>query len=112
MAVTPHREPSLLQALTPLLFLIGLLAGAVYLFGDSAAGGPSQIALMLAAGVGIIVALRNGYQFREVEQGIVHGISLSMGAILILLVVGSVIGTWILSGVVPTMIYYLSLIHI
>jgi Na+:H+ antiporter, NhaC family len=50
--------------------------------------------------------VRNGYRWREIERGVVHGISLAMGAILILLVVGSVIGTWILSGVVPTMIYY------
>lgn len=101
-----HRAPSLVQALLPILVLIAMLAGSVYLFGDGAAGGPNQIALMLAAGVGIIVALRNGYEWKEIERGIVHGISLSMGAILILLVVGSVIGTWILSGVVPTMIYY------
>lgn len=106
MAESTHRAPTLGQALLPIVILIGLLAGSVYLFGDGAAGGPNQIALMLAAGVGIIVALRNGYQWKEVERGIVHGISLSMGAILILLVVGSVIGTWILSGVVPTMIYY------
>jgi Na+:H+ antiporter, NhaC family len=53
-----------------------------------------------------LVGLRNGYRWKEIERGIVHGISLAMGAILILLVVGSVIGTWILAGVVPTMIYY------
>lgn len=94
------------QALLPVIVLIGLLAGSVYLFGDGSSGGPNQIALILAAGVGIIVGLRNGYTWKEIEHGIVHGISLSMGAILILLVVGSVIGTWILSGVVPTMIYY------
>src|SRR5690606_36494735 len=82
------------------------LATAVYLFGDGASSGPNQIALILAAAVGAIVAMRNGYSWREVERGIVNGISMAMGAILILLVVGSVIGTWILAGVVPTMIYY------
>lgn len=106
MDARSSREPSLGQALLPILVLIGLLAASVYLFGDGAAGGPNQIALILAAGVGIIVGMRNGHSWKEIERGIVHGIGLSMGAILILLVVGSVIGTWILAGVVPTMIYY------
>ena len=83
-----------------------LLAGSVYLFGDASSSGPNQIALMLSAAVAAIVGLRNGYSWSEVERGIVHSISLAMSAILILLVVGSVIGTWILGGVVPTMIYY------
>jgi NhaC family Na+:H+ antiporter len=61
---------------------------------------------MLSAGVAIIIGVRLGYPWRELERGIVRGISLSMGAMLILLIVGGLIGTWILSGVVPTMIYY------
>ena len=103
---TTRREPTLGQALIPVVVLIGLLASSVYLFGDGSSGGPNQIALILAAAVGALVSLRNGYTWKEIERGIVHGISLAMGAILILLVVGSVIGTWILAGVVPTMIYY------
>jgi Na+:H+ antiporter, NhaC family len=106
MDAKEKRAPSLRQAFLPVIILIALLAGSVYLFGDGSSGGPNQIALMLASGAGIIVGMRNGYSWREIERGIVHGISLAMAAILILLVVGSVIGTWILSGVVPTMIYY------
>ncbi len=100
------REPSLGQAVLPVLVLVGLLASAVYMFGDDASSGANQIALILAAATGAVVALSNGYTWKEVERGIVKGISMSMAAILILLVVGSVIGTWILGGVVPTMIYY------
>ncbi len=100
------RAPSLAVSSLPVLVLIGLLASSVYLFGDGSSGGPNQIALMLAAGVGIVLGLRLGFSWKELEQGIVHGISLSMAAVLILLVVGSLIGTWILGGVVPTMIYY------
>ena len=103
---TVKREPGLGQALLPVLVLIGLLASSVYLFGDGASSGANQIALLLAAGVATVIGMRNGWTWREVERGIVHGISLAMGAILILLVVGSVIGSWILAGVVPTMIYY------
>ena len=100
------REPSLFEAALPVLVLIGLLAASVVLFGDGSSSGPNQLALILAAMVGAVVGLRLGFSWREMEKGIVHGISLAMGAILILLVVGSVIGTWILAGVVPTMIYY------
>jgi NhaC family Na+:H+ antiporter len=100
------RDPSLAQALFPVIVLVGLLASSVALYGDGSSAGPNQIALILAAAVGALVALRNGYTWKEIQDGIVHGISLATGAILILLVVGSVIGTWILAGVVPTMIYY------
>jgi len=100
------KAPSLAQALVPVLVLVGLLAASVAIYGDSSSSGPNQIALILAAGVGTLVGLRLGFSWKEIEAGIVHGISLSMGAVLILLVVGSLIGTWILSGVVPTMIYY------
>jgi Na+:H+ antiporter, NhaC family len=106
MVEPTKRDPTLAQAVIPLVVLVGLLAASVYLFGDGSSGGPNQIALILGTGVAIIIAMRNGYRWKEVERGMVHGISLSMGAVLILLVVGSVIGTWILAGVVPTMIYY------
>ena len=98
--------PTLAHALLPVAVLIGLLSASVYLFGDGSSQGPNQIALTLAAGVGILVGVRLGYPWKELERGIVRGISLAMGAMLILLVVGALIGTWILSGVVPTMIYY------
>ncbi|HEY9449703.1 MAG TPA: Na+/H+ antiporter NhaC [Gemmatimonadaceae bacterium] len=106
MTDTHKPEPTLGQALLPVAVLIGLLAASVYLFGDSSSSGPNQIALMLSATAAALVGMRNGYRWKEIERGIVHSISLAMGAILILLMVGSVIGTWILGGVVPTMIYY------
>lgn len=101
-----RRDPSLLQALIPIVVLIGLLTSSVLLFGDGSSSGPNQLALILAAMTGALIGARNGYSWRELQRGIVHGISLSTGAVLILLMVGSLIGTWILSGTVPTMIYY------
>lgn len=100
------RTPSLALSLIPVVALVVLLAGSVALFGDSNSGGPNQIALILAAVVGVTMGLRLGHSWKDLEKGIVHGISLSMGATLILLVVGALIGAWILSGTVPTMIYY------
>ena len=100
------RPATALQALGPLGLLIALLAGSVYLFGDGSSSGPNQIALMLAAAAAALVGLRNGHPWKAIEDGIRRSLSVSMGAILILLVVGALIGTWILAGVVPTMIYY------
>lgn len=100
------RKPSLLQALTPLLLLAALLGTAVYLFADNASYGANQVALMLAAGVAAIIGIRNGLSWGDIQEGMVTGISLAIGPIFILLAVGALIGTWILSGTVPTLIMY------
>jgi NhaC family Na+:H+ antiporter len=100
------RDPSLVQALTPVVFLIGMLSASVYLFGDGSSGGPNQIALFFSAAVAAGIGLVNGYSWRDLQSGIVQGISLALGAVLILLVVGALIGTWILAGTVPAMIAY------
>jgi NhaC family Na+:H+ antiporter len=57
-------------------------------------------------GVAAIIGMKNGYTWEHIEQGIVSGISMALGACLILLAVGSLIGTWMLAGTVPTLIYY------
>jgi len=106
MPTSPVRAPGLAEALVPIVVLIGLLASSVYLFADNSSYGPNQIALMLAAMVAALFGWRNGYSWRDMQKGIVHGISLSTGAVLILLMVGALIGSWILAGTVPTMIYY------
>lgn len=100
------RTPSYLQALVPLIALIAMLAASVWLFGDSSSYGPNQIALLIAAAIGSLIALTNGYHWDEIQAGIVEGISIALGAILIILMVGALIGTWLLAGVVPTLIYY------
>ncbi|MBD8524495.1 Na+/H+ antiporter NhaC [Pseudomarimonas arenosa] len=102
--VVNERQPTLLQSLTPLVLLMGLLALSVYLFADNSSYGPNQIVLLLCACVAGVIALRNGLKWKDIEQAIVHGISISTNALLILLAVGSLIGTWILCGTVPTMI--------
>lgn len=103
---TNNKKPSLLDALFPIVILLGLLALAVYFFGDDSSSGPNQIALILCSGLACLIGLKNGYKRREIEEGIIKGISITLGAILILLAVGSLIGTWLLAGTVPTMIYF------
>jgi NhaC family Na+:H+ antiporter len=106
MEQTQVRAPSLLDAILPMLVLILLLAASVILFGSDSSYGPNQIALFIAAGVAIIIGLKNGYSWSDLEAAMVKGISLSLAAVLILLAVGALIGTWLLSGTVPTLIYY------
>ena len=100
------RAPSTLQALTPLTLLILMLGSSVLLFGDDSSYGPNQIALLMAAAIGSLIALRNGYAWEQIQAGITGGIAIALGAVLILLMVGALIGTWLLGGVVPTLIYY------
>ena len=106
MTEATHREPSMLDALVPVISLVALLASSVYLYGADSSYGANQIALLLGAGIAAIIGIKNGISWKTIEEGIVHGISVSLGAVLILLAVGSLIGTWMLSGTVPTLIYY------
>ncbi|GAW96217.1 MULTISPECIES: Na+/H+ antiporter NhaC [Colwellia] len=101
-----NKKPTMLDAFIPVITLIALLTLAVTYFGDSSSYGPNQIALLISMGVAVVIGIKNGYNWHELEKAIIHGISLSLGAILILFAVGSLIGTWLLSGTVPTMIYY------
>ena len=99
------KTPTMLQALIPVATLVSLLAMSVYLFGSDSSYGANQIALLFAGGIGVIIAIRNGHRWQDLEQAIVHGIGTAMGAMLILLSVGALIGSWMLSGTVPTMIW-------
>ena len=99
-------KPTILQALLPILFLIVALFINVRIFGDAALDGSNQIILMLSAGVASIVALRLGYKWKKIRTSIVKSISSALSSIIILLLIGSLAGTWLLSGVVPAMIYY------
>ncbi|KAA2284505.1 Na+/H+ antiporter NhaC [Arenimonas fontis] len=106
------REPSLWQALLPLVVLFILLGLSVYLYADNSSYGANQIALLLAGGVAALMGLRNGMRWTDIQDAVSHGIAISTSAILILLAVGALIGTWILSGAVPTLIHYgLLLMH-
>lgn len=103
---TKHKQASLLDALLPIIALMVMLTAAVYLFSSDSSSGANQIALIMAACVALMVGVKNGYSWKEMEEGIVLSVSMATGAMLILFTVGSLIGAWILSGTVPTMIYY------
>ena len=100
------RNISLGQALIPILVLIMLLGMNVYVFEADATYGSNQFALLFSAGVASILGLMNGVNFNQILDKIAQNIQSTTPAILILLLVGSLAGTWLLSGVVPVMIYY------
>ncbi len=104
--MTIKREPTLLEAFIPVIFLIILLSINVGIFGDAALDGSNQIVLILSAAVAALVAMRAGFRWNELQDGIVKSISSAMTSLLILLLIGSLAGTWLLSGIVPAMIYY------
>ena len=99
------RAPSLLDALLPIIVLIALLALTIVLFGVDAANGPLQVALLLAAAFASLIALKNGHTIVKIREAAVSGVSSAMGAIFILLAVGALIGTWNMSGTIPTVVH-------
>ena len=104
--MTTPKSPTLLDALIPIAALVLMLAISVYLFGSDSSSGPNQIVLTMAAAIASIVAIRNGHKWFDLQAAIIEGISTAMIAILILLSVGALIGTWLMAGTVPSLIYY------
>jgi len=100
------RDASLIDSMIPIFSLVLMLSVSVYLFGSDSSYGPNQIALILCAGIAAIVAIKNGHAWQSILDSIVKSIGTAMGALLIFLCVGALIGTWLISGTVPTLIYY------
>lgn len=96
----------ILYAFLPLLTLVVLLTTSIVLFGSSATSGASQVALFCASGIAIVCAVLKGVSWGKLEKAIGQSIAITTNAMLILLLVGTMIGVWIVSGTVPTMIYY------
>lgn len=101
-----YQRPSLFQAFIPIIFLVIALFINVGIFGDASLDGSNQIILIVSAGVAALVALKLGHKWKEIQEGMVKSISSAMSSIIILLLIGSLAGTWLLSGIVPAMIYY------
>ena len=94
------------MAVLPVVILVGLLALNVIIFGDNALLGSNQIVLIFSAAVATALALKKGAIWEQLQKGAVNSIKIATPAILVLLLVGALSGTWMLSGIIPTMIYY------
>ncbi len=105
-------EPTLIESIIPIVFLIFLLSLNVIFWGDSTLDGSNQIALMTAAALAAGLGSRLGFKWIDMRNQIVKTIDSAMPAILILLLIGALAGTWLISGVVPALIYYgLDILH-
>lgn len=100
-------------ALIPIVVLVSMLALVIKVFGTDAIAGGSQIALLVASSVAALIAVVVcRCKWSTLEKSIVDNIRTSASAIIILLLIGAIAGTWMLSGVVPTLMYYgLQIIH-
>lgn len=107
-----QKTPTLFVSFIPIIFLIILLTFNVIFWKDDTLSGSNQVALLLAGAVGAIIATRLGVNWEKIRDSIVNTIGKSMQAILILLLIGALSGTWLLSGTIPTLIYYgLDVLH-
>ena len=96
--------PPLWLSLVPVGFLVGFLfLSVVYLAKLELT---THVPLILAAVVASIVAWRLGLRWLDIQEGMEKGIHKAIGACLILLIIGMLVGSWIQSGIVPTMIFY------
>jgi len=100
------KKTPYLLALLPILFLIGLLSINVYLYGDDSLGGSNQLALLFSGALAAIIGILYGNNWKDILEGISKSIKSVTPSIIILLLIGSLAGTWLISGIVPAMIYY------
>ena len=97
---------SLFDSLVPILLLVGLLYVNVDIYGDSSIEGSNQFVLLIGAAIAFIVGLKNRVSIDLVFNSISKNIKSISTPIIILLLVGALSGTWLLSGIIPSMIYY------
>ncbi|MEV0095026.1 Na+/H+ antiporter NhaC [Streptomyces sp. NPDC050738] len=102
----PVREPSLMDAILPMLVLMVLVAGSLALFGLDALDGPIQVALILCAMAAALIAMKNGHSWSAIQGAGQGALASITSALFILLSVGALIGVWNLSGTIPTLVYY------
>ena len=101
------KELTIWEALIPVIALVAMLFYNVfYVFGDDALGGSNQFILLLGAAVAAVVGYFKKVKYKYMLEVIAENVKSTTGALLILLLVGALAGTWLISGIIPSMIYY------
>ena len=104
--IMKNSELSIFEAIIPIIILVGLLAYNVFIFGDDSLSGSNQFILLIGGAVAAIVGFRNKVSFSRMMDEVAENVKSTSSAIFILLMVGALAGTWLVSGIIPTMIYY------
>ena len=104
--IIQNTELNIWEALIPVFALIGMLAYNIYVYGDDALSGSNQFILLLGAAVAAVVGFLNKVKYKRMLEEVAENVKSTTGALLILLMVGALAGTWLVSGIIPTMIYY------
>ena len=102
MTASSKALPSLPLALTPVILTLLVLALQLFYFGDFTPHIPLAIGLAITG----LVGLKLGFNWADIEKGVFHVIHVSLPSVSVLITVGMIIGVWIASGTVPTLIYY------
>jgi len=107
MAKDQTAKPiSLRASLIPVVLLVGLLAYNVFVFGDDALSGSNQFILLIGGAIAAIVGFFHHIPYEKMLSEVAENVKSTTGALLILLMVGALSGTWLISGIIPAMIYY------
>ena len=105
--VIKNKELNIWEALIPVFALVAMLFYNVFfVYGDNALSGSNQFILVMGAAVAAIIGFRNKVSYQKMMDEVAENIKSTSGAILILLMVGALAGTWLISGIIPSMIYY------
>ena len=110
---TTKKIPSPLVSFLPIVLLIGMLFATIRTFGSDALSGGSQISLLTTTAVCVFIGVAfYRIPWRDYEIAITNNVAGVTSAIIILLIIGALSGAWMISGVVPTLIYYgMQIIH-
>ncbi|WP_158209124.1 Na+/H+ antiporter NhaC [Myroides phaeus] len=107
-----EKPITLLQSLIPVIILVALLAVNVFVFRDDALSGTNQFILLIGGAIATGVGLYNRVSYDKILNQITNNVKDTSGAVFILLLVGALSGTWLLSGIIPNMIYFgLKILH-
>lgn len=106
------KELSLGTALLPILVLVALLSYNVWIYGDDALSGSNQFILLIGGAFAAVIGFVKKISYNRMIQKVAENLQSVTGALLILLFVGALAGTWLISGIIPAMIYYgLQILH-
>ena len=104
-ASTP-KSISIKASLIPVVLLVVLLAYNVFVFGDDALSGSNQFILLIGGAIAAVVGFYHKVSYEKMLAEVAENLKSTTGALLILLMVGALSGTWLVSGIIPAMIYY------